>query len=247
MKRDFTLKKYKELLLAIGPGDWTVRSYLSNRNQRAIIRHDVDRPPKNVLEMAKLESNLGIETTYYIRVKKKLFDRKIISQVKELGHEVGYHYETLDKARGDYSRAIKIFSMEWKLFKIWNAKTICMHGNPFSRYDNKDLWKNYNFKNFFVLGEAYLSVNFKDRNYFTDTGRSWNEENSVIKDKINNKLINIKDTNNLINFIKEKGLNKIYILTHPSKWNDSYMPWLIELVYQNIKNIAKLILVKFIR
>ena len=71
MKRDFTLKKYKELLLAIGLGDWTVRSYLSNRNQRAIIRHDVDRPPKNVLEMAKLESNLGIEATYYFRVKKK--------------------------------------------------------------------------------------------------------------------------------------------------------------------------------
>lgn len=45
-----------------------------------------------------------------------------------------------------------------------------MHGNPLSPRDNRELWKKYKFKDFGIIGEAYLSIDFNEVSYFTDTG-----------------------------------------------------------------------------
>ena len=180
-------------------------------------------PPHNVIPMARLEYNNGIKSTYFFRVRPKLFKPEIISKVMSLGHEIGYHYEVLDKARGDYQKAIQIFENEWKLFKTWNSVSICMHGNPLSKYINKDIWKKYDFSIFGVLGEAYISIDFSKVKYFTDTGRKWNSKQFSVKDKISEELIEIKNTDQLINLFKMNSRERIYILTHPSKWNDSLL------------------------
>jgi len=45
-----------------------------------------------------------------------------------LGHEIGYHYEVLSKANGDYETAVELFEQELSEFrKITDVKTICMH------------------------------------------------------------------------------------------------------------------------
>ena len=245
MERDFTLRKYKELLIALGPGDFSLKNYFNNNEKYAIIRHDVDRPPENVLAMAKLEHELGIKSTYFFRIKEKLFIENVISCVMELGHEVGYHYEVLDKAKGDYTVAIKIFEDEWNIFKKWNSETICMHGNPLSKFNNRDIWMKYDFKDYVVIGEAYLSVDFSKYKYFTDTGRKWNSNSFSVKDKIGYGLINIRKTDEIISLIKSGKLKRVYLLTHPSKWNDDYIPWFKEFVFQNIKNIGKACIRKF--
>jgi hypothetical protein len=247
MIRDFTLKKYGELLAALGPGDFTFHSYLNNENQSAILRHDVDRNPKYVIAMAKLENKRKVKATYYFRVKPNLFNREIISRVKKLGHEVGYHYEILDKARGNYSKAIELFKKEWMLFREWDAKTICMHGNPLSKIDNKSIWKEYDFKEYDVSGEAYTSVNFDYLEYLTDTGRCWNNDAFSVKDKAPRELFQLKGTENLIDLIKRGKIKTPYILTHPSRWNDSYLLWTKELIGQNLKNIIKRCIVRFRR
>ncbi len=239
MTRDFTLKKYKQLLNSIGPGNYTVQSYLKNGNQSVILRHDVDRPPKNVAIMAVLEAKIGIKSTYYFRVKPGLFNNEIIWKVKNLGHEVGYHYEVLDKARGDNEKAMRILKKEWQLFKEWGSKTICSHGNPLSPFVNKNIWKAYDLKKFDILGEAYLSIDFNKMKYISDTGRKWNSKDFSIKDKINSELIKIHNTDHLIKILKNREYKYIYILTHPSKWNDLYIFWVKELVWQNIKNVVK--------
>jgi len=60
-----------------------------------------------------------------------------------LGHEAGYHYESLVKAGGDFSEAIKMFEVELnRLKQIADIKTICAHGSPFSRWDSKSCGKN---------------------------------------------------------------------------------------------------------
>ena len=151
--RDFTLKKYEELCLALLDSGYTplaVYSYLKGQknknNKLVVLRHDIDRKCGNALRMAELEHELGIQSTYYFRVP-YTFKPEMI--VKILGHEVGYHYEVLSKAKGDYEKAVELFEQELNEFrKIVDVKTIGMHGSPLSRYDNRDLWKRYDFNEF---------------------------------------------------------------------------------------------------
>jgi hypothetical protein len=102
--RDFTLKKYKDLCLALldsGYTPLTVYSYLGGQkkknNKLVVLRHDIDRRPGNALQMAELEHELGIQSTYYFRFP-CTFKPEIIRKIQALGHEVGYHYEVLSKA-----------------------------------------------------------------------------------------------------------------------------------------------------
>ena len=239
MERDFTLAKYRELLNCLPKGDYSFYSSLVNNEQFGIIRHDVDRPPKNVLSLAKLEYQMGISSTYYFRVKKNLFIPAIIDKVKDMGHEIGYHYEVLDKAKGDINKAIEIFKEEWQLFHQWDSKTICMHGNPLSRFVNRDIWNHYNYSDYGVAGEGYLSVDFSRYIYLTDTSRKWNFKNLAVKDRINGQLIKVRSTDDIIKKIRNREIKNIYILTHPSRWNDDWLKWSKELSLQSLKNIVK--------
>ena len=100
--RDFTLSRYKDLCLALldtGYTPLTVYSYLEGQknNKLVVLRHDIDRKPKNALRMAELEHELGNQSTYYFRLP-YTFKPDIIGKIHDLGHEVGYHYEVLSKA-----------------------------------------------------------------------------------------------------------------------------------------------------
>ena len=182
---DFTHAKYEELCKALVDFDCTpvsVCTYFDldlgaqpQPNRCIIIRHDVDRKPERALKMATIENRFGISSTYYFRRKEEVFKPDKIKKIANMGHEIGYHYEVLDKAEGDIEKAIRIFEDELKEFrKICDVKTICMHGNPLSKWVNKDIWKKYDFKDFGIIGEPYLSIDFDRVAYFTDTGRrSW--------------------------------------------------------------------------
>lgn len=242
MEREFTLLKYKKLLDQFPKGNFTVKGAIINKNQIGIIRHDVDRPPKNVLKIAEIENKLGIQSTYYFRVSKKHFRPDIITKVKSFGHEIGYHYEVLDKAYGDIEKAFEIFNKEWALFTQWNSSTICAHGNPRTIYNNLNIWKFYNIQEFGIIGEAYLSIDFRRYFYFSDVGRKWNFR---FNEKLQNNL-KIKTVDQLADLIMNNHLKNIYILIHPSRWNDEYFPWLKELIFQYFKNKVKRVL-KYLR
>ena len=53
------------------------------------------------------------------------------------------------------------------------VKTICMHGSPLSKWDNRDLWKRYNYRDYGIIAEPYFDVDFDEVFYITDTGRRW--------------------------------------------------------------------------
>ncbi|MDD2287196.1 MAG: hypothetical protein PHQ11_17565, partial [Paludibacter sp.] len=55
------------------------------------------------LTMAELEADLGIAATYYFR-NPRSFDTPLTTWIRDLSHEVGYHYEVLAKAKGDQGR-----------------------------------------------------------------------------------------------------------------------------------------------
>lgn len=229
---DFTLDKYEELLRALEDFEiFTVLSYLEKRPKSnfVILRHDVDRKPINALRIAELENRRGIKSTYYFRSVKGVFNPEIIKRIHGLGHEIGYHYETLSKTNGDYEEALKIFDFQLNEFrKICEVKTIAMHGSPLSKYDNRDLWKRYDFKAFDILGEAYLSI--EDINYFSDTGRTWSLRNNIrdfIQDKDSSiNRYDLNTTDELLALVKSKKVNSLYISIHPERWASSKLDWI---------------------
>ena len=247
--RDFTLEKYKELCLALldsGYTPLTVYSYLKGQknNKLVVLRHDIDRKLGNALRMAELEHELGIHSTYYFRFP-YTFKPDIIGKIHDLGHEIGYHYEVLSKAKGDYEKAVELFEQKLsEIRKIVDVKTICMHGSPLSRYDNRDLWKHYNFSDFGIVGEAYLSI--KDVNYFSDTGRSWNWKNKMRDFMIDNNndkdLIGVNTTDELIRLIKSERVKRFYILAHPERWASNKSEWIFSYTKDFVFNAGKKIL-----
>jgi hypothetical protein len=246
--QDFTLQKYEELchgLIENGYKTMTLCSYLSERpsdERVCILRHDVDRKLRNALMMAELEDSIGIRSTYYFRYP-YTFNPDIIHNIASLGHEIGYHYETLAKADGDYEKAIQLFGQELEEFrKIADVKTICMHGSPLSKYDNRDLWKRYDFKGFHIIGESYLSIG-PNINYFSDTGRCWDRRNKI-RDLLNsNQEIPIaRSTDDLMYLISQNLINNLYITAHPERWSINCIDWLSGYVKDTIFNIGKKIL-----
>ncbi|MCW7080715.1 MAG: hypothetical protein OCU16_06425 [Candidatus Methanospirare jalkutatii] len=252
----------------------TVERYLTMKkdlDKFIIMRHDVDDGADlpYTLAMARKEADLGISATYYFRVNEDVFKPEIIREIASLGHEIGYHYDVLGKADGDYERAIKLFEHELNMLRaFYDVKTIAMHGGPFVtglnaatfsdilkvirnmisgrktfvNFDSRDLWKIYNFENYGIIGDAYLSINFSEVAYISDTNRSWSDTKHRLRDFVernNNYSIAIKNTDNLIRIIEEGIIPKILILTHPPNWRDGFVNWVKWLMIQKVKNIGK--------
>jgi tetratricopeptide (TPR) repeat protein len=247
MNLDFTFTKYMELCEAMINSDYVllaVEKYLTLNNKPVkyiILRHDVDIKPERSLIIAQIEREFDIGSTYYFRMTDEVYQPALIKQIAELGHEIGYHYEVLDKAKGDYEKAIEIFEKELnELRKIHDIKTICMHGNSRTRWDNRDLWKHYDFKEFGIIGEAYLSVDFNDVVYFSDTARTWNPRYKI-KDSngSSEKRPIINKTDDLTKLIMDEKLPHLYISLHPDDWCDDFGKWLSNFVTRKFKNVGK--------
>lgn len=249
---DFTLHIYENLLKnLINKGYYfqTVTDFITNPKQKVVVlRHDVDRLAINSLKTAILENNLNIKGTYYFRIVKESFNKDIIKKIYDLGHEIGYHYEDLTIAKGNIDKAYELFCKNLKkLRSIVPINTICMHGSPTSRWDNRQIWLKYDYKNLDIIGEPYLDIDFNEVLYLTDTGRCWNGNKYSIRDKVStnrNFNYNLKTTFDLINAIKTDSLpDKIMITIHPQRWTNNPFTWTKEFILQNIKNYIKAFLI----
>jgi len=279
---DFSLKIYKKLLdtlLNQGFSFQSFQEFIEKPEQKTIIlRHDVDKLPENSLHFAKIQHELGIKGSYYFRMVPESFNSAIIQEIARLGHEIGYHYEDIDfatqnlkikdkriKTKVEFERelaeeAIVLFEKHLaELRKYYPVKTICMHGSPLSKYDNKLVWKYYNYRDYGIIGEPYFDVDFNTVLYLTDTGRRWNGEKVSIRDKVNNAKDSplgdtgasagnnqtFRNTFDIINAAEKGELpNQILFTFHPQRWSSKPFPWVKELVLQNVKNVVKFVLNK---
>ncbi|HEX7415029.1 MAG TPA: hypothetical protein VF411_13375 [Bacteroidia bacterium] len=253
MSRDFTLKLYKELLVAAIKKGYTLTSYedyIQNGNNYKkvfILRHDVDDLPENSYQTALIEKELGAKGSYYFRSVKQSFHPDIMERIRDLGHEIAYHYEDMSICKGDVDKAFLHFKLKLELFrKYYSVKTICMHGSPLSKWDNRLLWKKYNYKELGIIGEPYFDIDFKKVLYLTDTGRMWNNQTSSLRDKVESGYsFTFNSTHDIIKAFNEDKLPKQIMLNiHPQRWTDNSLLWMKEYLLQNLKNGVKKLLVK---
>lgn len=217
---DFTYATYNRLLEGILKAGYrviTVREYLQGVKQPLllILRHDVEWSAYGALAIAKIEKAHGIRSTFYFRVDTKAFDLPTMKYLQDEGFEVGYHFNTLDRCKGDFEKAIALFEEELKRLRKAgiNVETVCSHGDPrvkkvgyevnneiFLR-ERSELRSRCN-----LLGEAYLDIDFSSLQYLSDVGVRWNK---------------VSSTKELISRIARKEWPVVYILTHPDYWSRS--------------------------
>lgn len=171
--------------------------------------------------------------------------------------------EHIDLAYQDF-----VLNLE-KLRKLVPVFTICMHGSPRSKFDNKAIWDKYDYKALGLIGEPYYDVDFDKVFYLTDTGRRWDGWKSSIRDKVpqqelwNKQGLVFHTTQDIIDSINqvknekrkvknevdsgtlnfEHGTlnfpNQIMFTMHPQRWTNNSYLWTKELILQNIKNVVK--------
>jgi len=156
-----------------------------------------------------------------------------------------------------------------RLRQIVPVKTICMHGSPLSRWDSRLLWKYYDYRNFGIIGEPYFDLDFDKVLYLTDTGRRWDGDSFNIRDKAEGgrqKAVgggslsptahclrptahrlqpSFHSTFDIIKATEEERLPpKVMMTFHPQRWTDKPLPWVRELVWQNVKNSVKYLMIR---
>lgn len=250
MTADFTYEMYGDLLDASLERDvsfLTVREYLeagSLPSEFVVLRHDVDRKPGNALDFARIEADRDVRSTYYVRTVPETFRPSIIGAIERLGHEVGYHYEDLDRTDGDVEAARDSFRENLdRLRELVTVDTVCMHGNPLTPHDNRDMWGDIQvFDEYDLVGEAYLSMDFGDVDYYSDTGRNWRDGALKIHDHTigdDGKTVQVGTTPELIELLGSAERVRFCILTHPDRWTDTFAERVVEVTFDTAKNTAK--------
>lgn len=249
--RDFTYSIYERLLRTMQENGYSCIPYIDfiEKNERykkaVILRHDVDGKPDHSLEMAKIQYRYGVQGTYYFRNVSYSYHESIIRQLVDMGHEIGVHYEDLSDFKGNAVKAIARFQhfLE-KLRAFYPVRTICMHGSPLSKYDNRWIWRHYSYRDYGIIAEPYFDTDFSKVWYLTDTGRGWNNTRFSIRDKVSSAFnIHVRDTHHLVSQFRSYSLpEQIMINIHPQRWTNQPFEWYKELTVQSTKNIFKLVL-----
>jgi len=260
--RDFTLDIYRQLLIALQRNDYrsmTMQDYVIQQqagfenSKIVVLRHDVDLRADRSLATAKVENSLGMKATYYFRVIPQSNQPHIIQEIISLGHEIGYHYEDMSICDGNIDNALHHFDEHLAYFRqFYDVKTICMHGAPTSRYDGRDLWKKYDYRDYGIICEPYLDIDYSQTFYLTDTGRQWDGYKVSVRDKIPvyqdqwvSQGLVFHSTEDIIKAADEGTLPcRLIITSHPQRWTNNYFGWAKELMTQKAKNIIKGLIVK---
>lgn len=245
--RDFTIRKYKELVRAFVVSGYritTVRQYLVARpvGKILVLRHDVDEQPQNALKMAEAEKELGVNATYYFRRVSKSDHPDIIRKIAAMGHEIGYHYEDLTLSEGDVPKAIESFGRNLEYFRqYYPVKTVCMHGSSSSRFDNREIWKQAQLADYDLIGEPYLSFDFSQVYYLTDTGYAWDGGKYAVRDKVDSAFsLSFHRTDEVIDAVRNGQFPERSLVLAHTLWTDSLSLWTFLHLREFFRNRIKL-------
>lgn len=251
---DFKIDQYKILIKLFQEAGFAFQTFVEYRMKPGfkviVLRHDVDLFPSNSLRFAIIQHEKKVKGSYYFRNVVQSWDEAVIKVIHQLGHEVGYHYESLTTCKGNLEKAWDDFRYNLeRLRKLVPVTTICMHGSPRSQWDSKKLWEKYDYRTLGIIGEPYFDLDFNKIFYLTDTGRRWDGWRMSVRDKVPQQDEWIKkgwvyhSTRDIIKAIQSDTLPYPLMMTfHPQRWTDKPFPWVKEWLLQGIKNQGKKLL-----
>jgi hypothetical protein len=228
MENNFSIKSYIELLEYFSETHEYV-TFSEHQNKSAneaiiLLRHDIDFSLKYALETATIEADLGIKATYFLLFSSHFYNIldedniHIVRQIKELGHEIGLHYDLGVIEKGNKKSPISLLNAQANILgelADCPVKSVAMH-HPAS--SGKDIFRDTNFIN--VYDDKFV----KEMAYFSDSAMAWR--------------------NNFINHLELNNFPpRLQLLIHPVWWLEKGVTrWekLDEFVLMKIKEMESL-------
>lgn len=181
----------------------------TSEHHTILLRIDVEKNLSHHEKLAKTLNDNDIHATFYFHTRYNTYNVDTLKKIEELGHEIGFHHECLDRCQGDFDKAKDLFTKEVLKFREdgFDLKTICSHGElglkKIGYKTNHDLFKQYPslINELSLYGEVYTDIMGKWRqNYISDTFSEIN-----------------KFCNKIDNIIHNKQYTQILI--HPHRWH----------------------------
>lgn len=219
-----------------------------------VLKHDIENNVSKAYKLALIEHKYGHRGSYYAHAYLLENEQNVtlLRKMQTMGHEISYHYDVMDSNHGNLDGAIKEFEMNRQQFEAlgFPIVTVCQHGNPIVERvgytSNRDFFRSQRVQNLYP-DIADIMVDYKEKyhtdySYFSDAGRKFR----FIYDPINNDVIDSDDKNvpyENLNEILEILPDKAIISTHPHRWSDSAVSYIVkEKIFKAIKYIAKFVM-----
>jgi len=206
---DFTIKNYKKMLqMMINNGyafEFYKDEYLFSK-PIVLLRHDVEFSPFVVLEMARIENDLGIKSTYFFQIHSDFYNflereiSDIALEISNLGHNIGLHFDShYYNIKNEKELCQKIIFDS----KIIEAE-IGRHIEVFSFHNTDDQVLGYKKKRYAGLLNVYSRYFMDKFEYHSDSTGIWRYE----------RLFDV------LNATEKKSMQ---ILIHDAMWSDIVM------------------------
>jgi hypothetical protein len=219
---DFSLRTYDRLLGTVVGAGYRVLTLRRAIREAAvefpfILRHDVEWNLKRTLAVTDIEKRHNIRSSLYFRVDTRVYDLPTMARLQEEGFEIGYHFNTLDRCRGDFAAAIALFEREVQQLRDagLTIDTVIQHGDP--RVKKTGYLTNGDIlihdpgllaRNGILDVATGLDERYPNHIYVRDLGVRWDKAESGRQ---------------LVEYIRNKRWPAIYMLTHPDYWSESFI------------------------
>jgi hypothetical protein len=190
MKCDFSYIHYRNVLkkaLKEGFSLTNFRDYerIKSSPRVIILRHDIDSFPHRDLRMAQIENDLGIKSTFFVRVHGQYyypFEQNTflnLKQIMELGHEIGLHSEARTLAPLFQINMVDFFLREKKMLeKILDIEIISASEHAYLGRPEK-FWQDHFFtkvkKQRVGIENFPQEKRFQKYHYLSDSLGHWRE------------------------------------------------------------------------
>jgi UDP-2-acetamido-3-amino-2,3-dideoxy-glucuronate N-acetyltransferase len=195
---DFTYSSYIHLLNIIIENDYAFAGYHNymDFSNPCIIRHDIDFDVEKALQMAKIEAERHIQSTYFVLLNTNFYNifstamNKMVKEMAGMGHEIGLHFDEAQYAPSQEKGMVKYIQRELNILEKTLERpvsVVSMH-----RPSKATLGASLAIPG---VTNSYDQKFFQEFKYISDSRHSWREDATAI--------------------ICSKEYKRLHILTHP--------------------------------
>jgi hypothetical protein len=222
----FSHKEYISILKDI-KNNYNVLDYTDvseNTESFAIIRHDIEFSPYRALNLAKIDHDLGIKSSFFVQLRNNCYNAlskenlDIMNEILSLGHSVGAHINTSNLAY--VSRSLREFILQ-DILTLEEYTGVKIDRFSFHRPTKKQLEKPIKIPNIinayddlyfhYFEGEKPINLNIL---YLADSNHQWKWGKPTLNNFANHKKLHINfhpfswTKNGYTNLVNFKTLTK---------------------------------------